>query len=117
MSVVVNLKPLDNQIIANDFHEEWTAHKRNLTFNRFISERMPLFFGPLASNQSLAERIKTAERHLDVRFTINKELSSWTGGLFFENEFIYAQRFPIEEDLRLFLVLLHLKLKVTKKPA
>lgn len=117
MSVVVNIKPLDNQIIASEFHEEWMAHKRNLTFNRFISERMPLFFGPLANNCPLSERIKTAERHLDVRFTINKELSSWAGGLFFDDEYIHTPRFPIEDDLRLFLVLLHLKLKVTKKPA
>jgi hypothetical protein len=115
MAIVVNLKPLDSQIIANEFHEEWLSHKRHLTFQKFISERMPLFFGPLASGLSLSERIKNAERHLDIRFTINKEFSSWTGGLFHDEEFVSVPIFPIEDDLRLFLILLHLKLKVTKK--
>ena len=58
--------------------EEWNDHKRRMTFQRYISERMPMFFGPLASNVPLFEKIKTAERQLDIRFSISKQNNFWT---------------------------------------
>lgn len=115
MSTVIALKSQSDAV--GDLFEEWNSHKRRLSFQRFISERMPLFFGPLSSNITLFEKIKNAERQLDIRFSISKSDTFWTGILFFENSQFQCPHFALEDDLRLFFILLHLKLKVTKKPA
>jgi hypothetical protein len=115
MATITPLKSPSN--IVDDLFEEWNDHKRKMTFQRYISERMPMFFGPLASNVPLFEKIKTAERQLDIRFTMSKQNNFWTGNLHFFDENFKCPNFALEDDLRLFLILLHLKLKVTKKPA
>lgn len=115
MATVIPFKPSRDVVL--ELLDEWDAHKRKLTFQRFISERMPLFFGPLSSNVSLFEKIKNAERQLDVRFTIVKTSTAWTGTLILFDEIYNCPQFGMEDDLRLFLILLHLKILSTKKPA
>jgi hypothetical protein len=48
---------------------------------------------------------------------MSKQNNFWTGILHFFDENFKCPNFALEDDLRLFLILLHLKLKVTKKPA
>ena len=115
MAQIIQIKSENN--LVEDLFDEWNAHKRRLTFQRFISERMPLFFGPLSSNIPLFDKIKNAERQLDIRFQITKADTYWSGSIFYSGQEYKCPNFALEDDLRLFIILLHLKLKVTKKPA
>ncbi len=116
MANVIQLKTNTFDPVA-DLLDEWNEHKKKLTFQRFISERMPMFFGPLSSNVSLFEKIKTAERQMDIRFSIQKVDNFWTGDLIQDTLSYQCPKFALEDDLRIFIILLHLKIKVTKKPA
>ena len=112
MAMIIQLKPIKHYDPVNDLNDEWNRHKKNLTFQRFISERMPLFFGPLSSNLSLFDKIKFAERQLGVKFSLNKQDNSWTGQLLMDGEYYQCPRFALEDDIRLFIILLHLKITV-----
>lgn len=114
---VIQLKPTSNQIMMNELYDEWMHHKRNLSFQRFISERMPIYFGPLASNGHLFDKIKSAERNLNHKFTIIKTEEYWFGEITVENSILRTPIFPVEDDLRIFMILFTLKSRVTKKPA
>lgn len=114
---VIQLKPSSSQTMINDLHDEWMHHKRNLSFQRFIAERMPIYFGPLASNVHLFDKIKSAERNLNHKFTIIKTEEYWFGELIIDDQTLRTPIFPLEDDLRIFMILFTLKHRVTKKPA
>lgn len=116
MSNVTQLFPSTNQQIIEELLVEWLNHKRCLSFERFIAERMPLWFGPLSSNQVMIEKIRQAERHTKMEFHFHKGEKFWHGSLKFEGEEVQLPNFIFEDDLRLFAVLSFLKLSSTKKP-